>query len=146
VSGTDGLEARLRALEDQQAIMRRLHLYGHSLDYGERDVWLECFTGDALLEWPHGTFVGSREIARAFDEHSHAPETVHKHVVVDPVIDVDGDRALVRSYFARLDERPGGPIIRSIGRYRDVLVRSGDGDWRFEERRTDLESRIVLGE
>jgi len=139
------LESRLRALEDQQRILRRMHLYGHSLDYGARDLWLECFTDDAVLEWPHGTFLGIREIGRAFDEHTHAPETLHKHVVVDPLIEIDGDRARVQSYFARLDERPAGPIIRSMGRYRDVLVRSSDGDWRFAERLTDLESRIDLG-
>jgi hypothetical protein len=138
------LETRLRLLEDKHAIAERMHTYGHALDYGRRDVWLDCWTADAVLEWPHGTFAGVAEIGRAFDEHTHAPDYFHKHVVVDPLIEVVGERARVESYFLRIDESPAGPIVRSMGRYRDQLVRSDDGIWRFSERLTDLESRIVL--
>jgi ketosteroid isomerase-like protein len=139
-----GVRARLRRLEDERAILARMHTYGHALDYGLRETWLDCWTEDALLEWPHGTFSGRAEIGRAFDEHTHAPEAFHKHVVVDPLIELDGDRARVDSYFARLDHRTAGPIVRSMGRYRDLLLRCHDGEWRLQERRTELESRIVL--
>lgn len=138
------LRARVQLLEDERAIDRRMRTYGHALDYGLRDVWLDCWTDDAELEWPHGLFTGIAEIARAFDEHTHAPDAVHKHVVVDPLIEVDGDVARVESYFARIDGKPTGPVVRSIGRYRDMLERGADGVWRFVERRTDLESRIKL--
>jgi ketosteroid isomerase-like protein len=138
------LEARLRLLEDKQAIAERMHAYGHALDYGRRDAWLDCWTEDAVLDWPHGTFTGLAEIGRAFDEHTHAPDYFHKHIVVDPLIELAGDLARVESYFLRVDESPAGPIVRSMGRYRDRLLRCGDGNWRLSERLTDLESRIVL--
>jgi hypothetical protein len=46
------LEARLQLLEDEQAILDTLHGYGHGLDYGLEDAWIDCWTPDAILDWP----------------------------------------------------------------------------------------------
>ena len=139
---TGDVEQRLRALEDERGILDTLHAYAHSLDYGLRELWLDCWTEDAVLHWPHTSFEGHAGIGGAFDAHSHAPEKFHKHFLVEPRVKVDGDRATVESYFARLDNAPDGPFLRSFGRYLDVLVRGGDGRWRFQERRAERESLI----
>lgn len=136
------VEARLRRLEDEHAILDTLYQYGHSIDYGWREEWLDCWTRDAVLRWPHATFSGHEEIGRAFDEHSHAPDAYHKHFLVEPRVRVDGDRATVDSYFARINDSPSGPVLRSFGRYRDVLVRCPDGHWRISERVAERESLI----
>jgi ketosteroid isomerase-like protein len=133
---------RLRRLEDQQAILDCLYAYAHSLDYGLRDAWLDCWTPDAELVWPHATHRGHEEIGRAYDDHSHAPEAWHKHVLVEPRIVLEGDRATVDSYFTRVNDSPAGPVLRSMGRYRDVLVRCPDGRWRLQRRVTERESLI----
>ena len=36
---------------------------------------------------------------------------------------LDGDAATAESYFTRLNDSPRGPVVRSFGRYLDVLVR-----------------------
>lgn len=136
------LVRRLRALEDERSILDTLYAYGHSIDYGLRDEWLGCWEAGAVLTWPHATFTGIEEIARAFDEHSHAPQAYHKHLLIEPRIALNGDIASVASYFARLNDSASGPVIRSFGRYRDTLRRGEDGRWRFTERLTDRESLI----
>lgn len=137
------LEARLRRLEDERAVLDVLHAYGHSIDYGDRDLWLSCWAEDAVLIWPHATMRGHEEIGAAFDAHSHAPEKFHKHFMVEPRIAVDGDTATCDSYFTRLDAGPdGAPFVRSIGRYRDRLARGTDGRWRFTERLTEREGLV----
>ena len=137
------LEERLQRLEDERAILDRLYAYGHSLDYGLRDEWVDCWTEDGVLAWPHETFVGREAIGGAFDGHSHAPEAFHKHLLVAPRIRLEGDEATVESYFSRLNDSPDGPVVRSFGRYVDVLARSADGVWRFRERRLERESLIA---
>jgi len=142
VMGMEELEKRLQALEDERSILDTLYRYGHSIDYGWRAEWLDCWTPDAVLVWPHHTFTGLEEIGQAFDDHSHAPEAFHKHLLIEPRVKLAGDNATADSYFARLNNSPEGPVTRSFGRYRDRLVRCQDGQWRMEHRVCERESLI----
>ncbi len=69
----------------------------------------------------------------------------HKHLLFQPRVRLDGDRAAVESGFARLDESEGGPVLRSFGRYVDSLVRCPDGHWRFERREAFVETTMARG-
>jgi ketosteroid isomerase-like protein len=94
-----------------------------------------------VLDWPGRAFMrGHAELRAGFRAHSHAPTMFHKHVVIAPMVTVDGDTATVQSMFARLDRYPEGPGIRAFGRYRDKLVRCADGRWRLKERLPDIEA------
>jgi ketosteroid isomerase-like protein len=146
MSTLDELAARVRRLEDERAILRTLHQYGYSIDYGDEAMWVDVYTPDAVLHWPAPTypapFEGHDGVRRAFRGHTHAPRIFHKHLVVDPLIELDdgGDEARVVSYFARIDQDDDGPYLRGYGRYRDVLVRCDDGRWRIRERWADSEA------
>jgi ketosteroid isomerase-like protein len=139
---SSSLAARVQLLEDERAILHTLYTYGHGIDYNLEREFLDCWTDDAVLQWPdRPPLVGRDAIAAAFRAHTHAPEVFHKHLLVEPRIEIDGDRARVDCYFVRLDDYEEGPEIRSFGRYRDVLVRCPDGRWRFSERRAEREAR-----
>jgi hypothetical protein len=82
-----------------------------------------------------------REALAAFAaSHSRPPERYHKHCIVEPRIEIDGDEATAETYFLRLDEEDDARVIRSFGRYHDRLVRCPDGRWRFRERIAEIES------
>lgn len=132
----------IRVLLDERAILRTLYTYGHAIDYGFEDEFVDCWVPDGVLYWPdpHPPYVGHDALREVFRRHTHAPEVFHKHMIVEPRIDVDGDSATVDTMFARLDHYPEGPEVSSYGRYRDRLVRCDDGRWRFVERRTERES------
>lgn len=139
------LAERVQRLEDERAIIDCIAAYGHALDYGSHEIWEDCWADSASLEWPSRKRVyrGRDELREAFDSHTHAPEHVHKHFVVAPRISHEGDRAGVEGYYVRLDRGEKGPVFHNIGRYKDTLVRCPDGRWRFEERRTEVESRAT---
>jgi hypothetical protein len=146
----DGLARRLRLLEDERDVLATLHRYGHALDYGAEAGWVGCFTADAryeVREPGNGTagrvraYDGRDELAAFAARHTRAPEHFHKHVVVDPMIAVDGDRATAVSYFLRVDQAGGERVVYAFGRYRDELVRGEDGRWRFAVRVAEVESR-----
>jgi len=71
------------------------------------------------------------------------PPDFRKHVVVDPVIDVDLDAgtATVLAFWLLLarEEGTGHPITTAFGRYRDQW-RKVDGRWRIAERFADVEA------
>ncbi len=141
------IEQRLLRLEDEQGVLDTLYAYGHGLDYGLEDAWIDCWTEDAVLDWPGRALMrGHAELRAGFRKHTHAPQAYHKHVVVEPRIQFEPgdprgvDRATVVSMYARLDRYAEGPKIRAFGRYRDTLVRCADGRWRLKERYPDIEA------
>lgn len=135
------LEERLGQLEDERAILQTLYRYGHSLDDGREDMFLDCWTPDATLVWPdRAPIQGLAALRAAFRAHTHAPLAWHKHLVFLPQVVLEGDRATVDSMFARLDRYPTGPAVRSFGRYRDVLLRCADGRWRIHGRVAEREA------
>lgn len=146
--GARALENRIRRLEAEKAISERLHSYGHCIDYGDVDEWLDCFTEDGAFDvrraQPAGaTHKGRAELGRFVRAHTHAPQHWHKHLVLDPLIDVDGDRASATSYFLRVDLIGDRPTLRTFGRYRDQLRLCTDGTWRFTLRIVEVEGRLL---
>jgi hypothetical protein len=143
------IETRLQRLEDERDVLRPLYQYGHTLDYGPEDAFLDCFTETAVwtqagrFARPETTrrFEGRGGLIKLFRHHTHAPEIYHKHLLVEPRITLHGDEASVESYYVRIDEHPEGAYIRAFGRYRDRVVRCPDGHWRIQQRLTETEGR-----
>lgn len=141
------LRARIGLLEDERAILRTLHAYGQSIDNGEEERYVDLWTVDGAFD-ARGRNPGDvtrvvrgREALADFAAHfSRPPDGWHKHLVIEPVIDVAGDEAGVVSYFAVLREEEGMPVVWVFGRYRDTLVRCADGAWRFQLRIAEVES------
>ena len=132
---------------EERAVLSTLYRYGHSIDYGLEEDWVDCFTSDGVFdvrlrldEGRSHRHSGRDALAAFVAQHTRAPDRYHKHLLVEPVIDVSGDHASVRSYFTRLDAADDGtPYIRAFGRYVDRMVKGPDGVWRFEERVAEVE-------
>ena len=128
--------------------MATLYQYGQALDHGHRDQFINCFTPDAeyvvkaRVDTKVGfTFVGHEELRGYFDGHTHAPDAFHKHVTVNPLVEVGEDGADVQSYFLRVDSPGVGPaIVLAAGRYIDRFERSDDGGWRIRSRMCEVEN------
>lgn len=154
----EGLEERLRRLEDHQAILDTLTRYAWKIDHGQDEEWLDCFTEDGSLDIRyrqggslvrpvegrvHATGVrhtGRDQLAAFKAVHTKSPDRWHKHIIADPVIEIDGDDATAGCYLLRVDETDGALHIRTFGQYRDNLVRGEDGRWRFAERVVHIEA------
>ena len=141
------LRSRVRLLEDERAILAVLHAYGHAIDYGDAERYVDLWTDDAAFD-ARGRSPGDvtrvvrgREALADFGARfSRPPEGWHKHLVLEPLIVVEGDVASATSYFAVLREEGEQPILWVFGRYRDTLVRCADGRWRFSLRIAEVES------
>jgi hypothetical protein len=145
------LVERLARLEDERAIVATLYAYGEALDYGDRRLFLDCFTPDAdyFVEMRLGhegsfSYHGHDELTVYFDGHTHAPAAYHKHVTVNPVISCDRNTATATatSYFLRVDSAPasGPAVVLASGRYVDDLIRDPGGRWRIRSRRCEVEN------
>ena len=139
---TGDLESRVARLEDERGVLDTLYRYAQCLDYRIENEWVDCFTDDAVwgvaslgapneLTW---SLKGHAELATYVARPRLTPDHRLKHMLVEPRLEIEGERCRVVSYFLMVEENPIGPFVRTFGRYRDRLLRCPDGRWRFEER------------
>ena len=143
---TDELSARVAALEAERDILRTIYRYGHTIDVGDEDGWIDCFTEDGVFaasserQYPPFHTEGRAALRDFIQHHTRPPGLWHKHLVIEPLIEIGGDQATARSYFVVLVEHEGRPTVRVFGRYADRLRREADGRWRFAERLATIDS------
>ena len=129
------LEQRVQRMEDESTIRRMLIEYGAFLDAKDYHSYASLFAEDGVWQGGFGTFTGPTAIEAMLAANLGAPEPgfVNKanfHMLTNPLITLDGDRAHVESKYlfwtASPDHRPTPALA---GRYVDEFVRVG-GAWR----------------
>lgn len=118
---------------DRDQILDVLATYCQTVDDGRFDEWEQIWTVDATFTVVGQTHQG-RGALRSFIEAAQPPHLRGKHVLVNPIVNVEGDSATASSDFlflARADG--GGATVTQVGRYRDRLVRTADG-WKISAR------------
>jgi ketosteroid isomerase-like protein len=133
----DDLAARLRVLEDKDAIWGLFMEYKRHLDARDFKAYATLFTDDAVWVGNLGLATGPAEIedllVRTMEVYESDRERTH-HLVMNPVIEVHGDTATALSnwaYVTRSDT--DAPVFEMLGHYVDELVRTPAG-WRFHRR------------
>lgn len=113
----------------EQAIRRTLAEYCQLLDDGRFDEWVELFSADVAFS-VMGQVAHGREAVRRLIEPSQQLDSRGRHMLSEPLISVDGDRASASTDFCFVAK-----TLRVIaaGRYHDVLVRDEDR-WRIAVR------------
>lgn len=114
------------ATEDRDEILQLLYRYNHAIDSGDAEGWADTFAEGAVFDaLGGGQVITGREDLVAF---ASSVKGI-RHVVMNPLIDVDGDTAKVRAYLMFLM----GTTIAGVGVYDDDVVRTAQG-WRFAKR------------
>jgi hypothetical protein len=105
--------------------LQLLYRYNHLYDSGDAWGWANCFTPNGVEAVVGGvTYVGREALA------AHVLEvTGERHIVLNPVIDVQGDAATVKAYLLLYR----GVELGVTGSYDDELVRTSEG-WLFAKR------------
>ncbi|MEI9850610.1 MAG: nuclear transport factor 2 family protein [Sphingomonas sp.] len=136
----DSIEARLGRVEDALAIERILVDYAALLDGRDYAGYAALFTPDG--EWANAAVSNKgRDAIRAMLEKmlgpAGAPNRSNYHIVSNPRIALDGDRATATSrYLFVMRGADGRPVASLAGIYRDELVRL-DGNWMIRRRVAD---------
>lgn len=120
---------------DRDQIRDLLARYTYSGDRGRVADLAACFAADGILEYPGNEARGPDAIAAALGSGSRNPAlTFVRHHITNPLIEVAGNTATARSYFAV--HADGGSD--HSGTYDDRLIRSSAG-WLFSHRRVRVD-------
>jgi hypothetical protein len=134
----DAIAARLRLIEDRQAIHDVIVRYCRGVDRGDPDLVLAAFHDDAVdnhfgVVLPFREAIGTLKAARSGGGPS---TTTSMHNICNVLIEVDGDIARCESYVIVMVRIPrdGGAIDwMHAGRYVDRFERR-NGEWRIAYR------------
>ena len=132
----DVLGARLRRLEDLEAIRDLFVEYGRALDAGELEAFAALFTEDGHLQLgPLGSASGRSAIVALMAKAIDGLVGSSFHIISSPTIRLDADTATSEVMWTVIHRQPdGSPRLTMTGRHRDELVRTVDG-WRIARRR-----------
>ena len=125
---------------DESAIRRLLADYCHLLDDGRFDEWIALFDEDVVFV-VMGHRLRGRDDVRSFIEPTQQEDDRGRHILSEPVIEVDGDTALVATDYVFVSR---ANTILSTGRYLDVMRRAPDR-WRFASREIVFSGEPPLG-
>lgn len=126
-------------LADRLEITELLYRYAELIDAGDFDGVGQLLGRGTFMEVTGASAIAELFAAttRRYPEHGNRTRT--RHLVLNPIVDVDGSRATARSTFVVVQNTetvPLQPIV--VGRYADAFARDEQG-WYFTERRVDVE-------
>lgn len=127
-------------LADKLEVTELLYRYAELIDAGDFDGVGELLGRGAFMGVAGGPAIAKlfAHTTRRFPDHGNRTRT--RHLVLNPIVDVDGSRATARSTFCVVQHVPDAvplqPIV--VGRYADVFARDDEG-WYFTERTVDVE-------
>jgi hypothetical protein len=138
------LEARLRRLEDLEAIRQLFIDYGYYLDHGEFESYGKLFADDGeVLLGPIGRASGPQAITELMTKTLSGRQGMSYHIITNPIIKLDGDSATTDVMWTVIvKDEAGKPHVSMLGRHRDTVVRQR-GEWKFKRREgyVDIPSR-----
>jgi len=125
--------------DDKLAITELLYRYAELIDAGDFDGVGELLGKGTFMGIEGAVKIGNlfAKTTRRYPEQGNTPRT--RHLVLNPIVDVDGDTATARSTFCVVQQTETialQPIV--VGRYADTFVR-GESGWYFTERIVDVQ-------
>jgi len=137
------LLARVARLEDLAEIQRLFYDYRRHLDARDLHAYSRLFCEDGEWSGRTGSAVGPDAIQAMLEANLSpnppAPGATSWHIVSNPLIDLDGDRATASTTWALIRRGEGdAPALVLLGHYDDVLERES-GRWRFKRRRASID-------
>ena len=131
--------------EDRAEIEDLMARYLFAIDYADWDAYVATFAPDGELTFASGTSKGREAIRAAvtrfaagigrFYHTADAKPAKLRHIILQSVIRVEGDRAWARTQWLEMANHGEGdqPKIGTYGEYEDEMVKL-DGHWLFARR------------
>lgn len=129
---SEELEARMKVLEDIEAIRKLRAHYCYNVDAERLEELLSLFTEDARLDFGLlGTHEGKEAVSKFFRDIVAGILSYSRHMVHNPIIEVDGDKATGRWYFeVPCTLRGTDMAVWLAGTYEEKYVKER-GEWKF---------------
>lgn len=149
---SDDLEARVERLERELALYRLIATYGPAVDSGSAPAAAALWAADGVYDFGDGVLEGARAVEAMIDGRAHQ-SLIHEgvaHMLGLPLVDIDGDHAVVTCYSQVCRRIEDGFRVWRVSANRWELDWDGTR-WRTAERRAYVldgseRARALLGQ
>ncbi len=128
------LEQRVRWLTDRAEIAECLVAYARCIDRRDWAALQASYTDDGVMQ--HGTVSVPRAEMPALSEKILAGCSSSHHLVGDPSVDIDGDRATTHSHYIATHVSAGTTVKRQGGGWYDCDLERTERGWKFKRVRS----------
>ncbi len=127
-------------LQDRLDIHELYARYAATIDNGEYEDWLSCFTEDGVFEstrfGKHVGREGLRKFTKIYRESLGGAQVLH--AITNVYFKIEGDAGAGSCYLLYYHCKDGKIQQAAVGRYKDTL-RKVDGRWLFASRKVSLD-------
>ena len=115
---------------DRTELLELKYRYCYATDNADVEALLDVFTENGYFDIGiYGTGSGHDDLREYMEWFAENKPGIRAHNVVNPIIDIDGDRATGKWYYFVLYETPDGQLEMGHGYYDDEYRRV-DGTWK----------------
>src|SRR5262245_22487654 len=125
---------------EKLAIQELCARYCHTIDSQDYRGWANCFTEDGIFEFDGSAIQGQAALYDYAEVHARVMRC--RHMTVNHLYEVQGDRATGTSTTIVTLATEGGYKILGQGAYEDRLVKQANG-WRFAFRRVQTDRLVT---
>jgi 3-phenylpropionate/cinnamic acid dioxygenase small subunit len=140
------LMTKMPPIEDRLAINDLFVRYMRSIDDGDVEALVSCFTGDGALDSPTvGKYEGRQGIRDFAARFSKFRENGYqlRHVISNMQFDIEGERANVYCYLVAFLTHDKKSQLLAPGHY-ECRLRKENGEWKFEYRLVVMDGDYTL--
>ena|SRR5687768_18344716 len=124
---------------DRITIQELIATYNIALDNKNIDEWTNTWTDDGVWTTTFGEAKGKTELHHMIDQVTNEFASGKRHLSTNIIIeDAQNNIASAKSYLTVIEAKKTPEVIAS-GTYRDTLKKNNNGEWKFFQRKLDID-------
>jgi len=124
---------------DRITIQELMAKYNLALDNKNLDEWINTWADDGVWTTTFGEAKGKTELKNMIDQVTNEFTSGKRHVSTNIVIeDAQNNMANARSYLTVIEAKKTPEVVAS-GTYSDIIKKNNNGEWKFVQRKLDID-------
>ena len=124
---------------DRITIQELMAKYNLALDNKNLDEWINTWADDGVWTTTFGEAKGKTELKNMIDQVTNDFASGKRHVSTNIVIeDAQNNMANARSYLTVIEAKKTPEVVAS-GTYSDIIKKNNNGEWKFVQRKLDID-------
>ena len=124
---------------DRITIQELMAKYNLALDNKNLDEWINTWADDGVWTTTFGEAKGKTELKNMIDQVTNEFASGKRHISTNIVIeDAQNNMANARSYLTVIEAKKTPEVVAS-GTYSDIIKKNNNGEWKFVQRKLDID-------